>query len=114
MAFNAPARRAPTVLLSFSLPARVDLSPMRHVDHDDDELVVLDVAQDSIVTNPIAPHTRKVAREGFSSASRVFELRYLRKLAPNPLRRLLVHFPKSAKRLLGDFNRPSQASHRPR
>ena len=90
----------------------VDLAPMRDIDNKHDKFVAVDVAQNSIVSNPIAPNTREVARKSLSPTFWVFELRDFRKLVLNPTRRLLIHHLKSAKRLLGNLNRPSQASHR--
>lgn len=38
------------------LSALVNLASMRNIDHENDEPAVIDVAQDSVVTDPVSPH----------------------------------------------------------
>lgn len=41
---------------SAELSALVNLAPVRNIDHENDEPAVIDVAQDSVVTDPVSPH----------------------------------------------------------
>ena len=46
----------PPSLLGLFLSALVNLASMRNIDHENDEPAVIDVAQDSVVTDPVSPH----------------------------------------------------------
>lgn len=45
-----------TKAASATLSALVNLASMRNIDHENDEPAVIDVAQDSVVTDPVSPH----------------------------------------------------------
>lgn len=50
----------PLTTISFLLPALVDLAPVRHINHENDKLAVVDIAQNPIITDPVSPHASQV------------------------------------------------------
>ena len=83
---------------------------MRNIDHENDEPAVIDVAQDSVVTDPVSPHACQVSRQCLAPASWVFELRYLVKLVKHPRGNALIEL---AYRLVGvprEINSPGPSS----
>lgn len=53
---GSPAGKGSLEGSPFFLSALVNLASMRNIDHENDEPAVIDVAQDSVVTDPVSPH----------------------------------------------------------
>ena len=110
---NAPAAAKLAGAFLF-LSALANLASMRNIDHENDEPAVIDVAQDSVVTDPVSPHACQVSRQCLAPASWVFELRYLVKLVKHPRGNALIEL---AHRLVGvprEINSPGHSAPLPR
>lgn len=53
---GSPAGKGSLEGSPFCLSALVNLASMSNIDHENDEPAVIDVAQDSVVTDPVSPH----------------------------------------------------------
>ena len=91
-----------------STPAPVYLTSVCDLDDEDEENPVFDVADDTVVANPIAPKASHVSDESLARASWIFELRDLAQLRDNPPGNLLVNLPHRPLDVFVDLNPPGQ------
>ncbi len=104
---NAPA--AAKLAGAFLLPSRsVDPASMVNVNDKNDENIVLDIDNDSIVSDPVAPKTGLVLGQALAHAPRVFELRNLTQLRNDSLGYLPVQLLHRALDILINLNPPGQ------
>ena len=101
-------------LRNVQLNCMATIGQVGNIDHENDEPAVIDVAQDSVVTDPVSPHACQVSRQCLAPASWVFELRYLVKLVKHPRGNALIEL---AHRLVGvprEINSPGHSAPLPR
>ena len=67
----------------FSSKALVYFAPVSYLNDRYQDFFLFDVAENAIVAHPVTPKAFQVSREGFPSASRVFQSRNLMKIYKN-------------------------------
>lgn len=86
---------------------------MCYIDHENNEPSVVYIAQNSVVTDPITPHTRQVSCQSLTPAPWIFELRHLFKLIKHSRRNTLVELSHRLIGVLRELNSPGHSAPSP-